>query len=192
MAIAAVAHIYIFPATPYQLMGQDRRRGSVSVLADYAAIDSPLDPEEVRESEKPTVIKYPNKDEQRRREATSLRESVQDVVVVGAGHVVQDMRITVHQAVEEVSGQLPWAKHRKEREKKKLMTKDDFWLGSPTALSQQIKGIDDPLLAGSVSDSGVVRKKAMSYGSGAESSGESSDQGAGGFKTGGRRWTVKR
>lgn len=87
MGIAAVAHIYIFPATPYQMMGRDRRRGSVSVLADYAAIDSPLDPEEVRESEKPAVIKFPDKDEQRRREATSLRASVQDVVVVGGGHV---------------------------------------------------------------------------------------------------------
>lgn len=71
------------------------------------------------------------------------------------------------------------------------MSKDDFWLG--TGAAQSIKGIDDPLLAGgSVSDSGVVRKKSMSYGSGAESSGESSDQGAGGFKTGGRRWTIKR
>jgi hypothetical protein len=87
MGIAAVAHIYIFPATPYQMMGNERRKGSVSVLADYAAIDSPLDPEEVRESEKFTVIKYPDKEEQRKRETTSLKESVQDVLVTGAGHV---------------------------------------------------------------------------------------------------------
>ncbi|CAM6119218.1 unnamed protein product [Calypogeia fissa] len=201
MAIAAIAHIYIFPATPYQLMGHGRRRGSVKVLTDYAAIDSPLDPEEVRESEKPAVIKFPNKDDQRRREATSLRESVQEVIVVGGGHVVQDMRLTVHQAVEpmekgltkfnETFGQLPWAKHRKKEEKKVTMVKDDSWLSSSTVRAQAIKGIDDPLLSGSVSDSGIVRKKSISYGSGAESSGESSDQGTGAFKTRGQRWTIK-
>jgi hypothetical protein len=120
--------------------------------------------------------------------------SIDIAVIWDVMQVVQDMKLTVHQAVEEVSetfGQLPWSKQRRE-EKKRLMTKDDFWLGNPTAISQQIRGIDDPLLAGgSVSDSGVLRKKGMSYGSGAESSGESSDQGAG-WKTKGRRWTVKR
>ncbi|KAG6548161.1 hypothetical protein Mapa_010211 [Marchantia paleacea] len=205
MAIAAIAHIYIFPATPYQMMGQDRRRGSVSVLADYASMDSPLDPEEVRESERPTVMKFSHKQGDKAG-GTSVRESVQDIVIVGGGHVVQDMRLTVHQAVEpmekginkinETFHHLPWGKNRKEKEKEKTksrtMSKDDLFISPQSSFGQPVRGIDDPLLAGSMSDSGVIRKKSISYGSGAESSGESSDQGLGGFRTGGKRWTVKK
>lgn len=84
MAVAAVAHIYIFPATPYQVLegGKDR---NVKVLADYAAFDSPLDPEEVRESERPSMVKFFGVDVEKG--ATSVKESVHDVLVVGGHHV---------------------------------------------------------------------------------------------------------
>jgi hypothetical protein len=76
MAVASVAHLYIFPATPYHELegGKDR---SVKVLADYAAFDSPLDPEEIRESERPSMVKFFGVDVEKG--ATSVKESVHDV-----------------------------------------------------------------------------------------------------------------
>lgn len=84
MAVASVAHLYIFPATPYNDLegGKDR---SVKVLADYAAFDSPLDPEEIRESERPSMVKFFGVDVEKG--ATSVKESVHDVLVVGGNHV---------------------------------------------------------------------------------------------------------
>jgi hypothetical protein len=84
MAVASVAHLYIFPATPYHELegGKDR---SVKVLADYAAFDSPLDPEEIRESERPSMVKFFGVDVEKG--ATSVKESVHDVLVVGGNHV---------------------------------------------------------------------------------------------------------
>lgn len=88
MAIASVAHIYIFPATPYQVLegGKDR---SVKVLADYAAFDSPLDLEEVRESERPSIVKFFGSDPEKG--ATSVKESVHDVLVGGGHHVCANL-----------------------------------------------------------------------------------------------------
>ena len=88
MAIASVAHIYVFPATPYQVLegGKDR---SVKVLADYAAFDSPLDLEEVRESERPSIVKFFGSDPEKG--ATSVKESVHDVLVGGGHHVRADL-----------------------------------------------------------------------------------------------------
>ncbi|KAL2643626.1 hypothetical protein R1flu_011213 [Riccia fluitans] len=208
MAIAAVAHIYIFPATPYQRLGQERRRGSVSVLADYASIDSPLDPEEVKESERHSVVKvHETSHEGRHHGGTSVRESVQDVLIQGGNMAFRDVKETVHIAVAPVEeginkmhGHLPhlppWGKKKeKVKEKKRTMSKDDLHAHySHSSPGGPVRGIDDPLFGrtGSMSDGQVVGKTRRSYGSGAESSGESSDQGLGGFKTGGKRWTYKK
>lgn len=73
-------------------------------------------------------------------------------------------------------------------------TKDDSCINiSPT--KRVIRGIDDPLLNGSFSDSGVSKKKRhrrkASYTS-AESGGESSnDPIYGGYQVHGRRWVTK-
>lgn len=85
MAIASVVHLYVFPATPYELMG-DHFPGSISVLGDYASVDCPLDPEEVRDSERPTKLRLPQPDI-KVRSGMTIRESVQDVVMGGGGLV---------------------------------------------------------------------------------------------------------
>ncbi|KAL3722811.1 hypothetical protein ACJRO7_035075 [Eucalyptus globulus] len=84
MGIASVVHLYVFPAKPYELMG-DRFTGTVSVLGDYASVDCPLDPDEVRDSERPTKLRLPQPDADIRSGMT-ITESVRDVFVGGGGH----------------------------------------------------------------------------------------------------------
>lgn len=87
MSIASVIHLYVFPANPYALMG-DRYVGDISVLGDYASVDCPLDPEEVRDSERPTKLKLPQSSVDYRSEGgMTIRESVRDVVL-GSGEYV--------------------------------------------------------------------------------------------------------
>lgn len=200
MAVASVAHLYIFPATPYHDLegGKDRH---VKVLADYAAFDSPLDPEEIRESERPSTVKFFGVDVEKG--GTSVKESVHDVLVVGGNHVVHDMKLTMSQAVEPVEKGFTRINETiqfwggKPKEKKKKVSKDDSWVGSApgrVARSEDVRDYDDPLLTGSVSDSGFwrARRSTLSYGSAESSGGENSDSGFNGFKTSGKRWTIKR
>ena len=84
MAIASVVHLYVFPAKPYEQMG-DRFPGSISVLGDYSA-DCPLDPDEVRDSERPIKLRLPQPDIDVRSGMT-IRESVRDLVIGGGEHV---------------------------------------------------------------------------------------------------------
>jgi len=84
----------------------------------------------------------------------------------------------------------------KKHEKEKKRTKDDSCLGSSSPTRRVIRGIDDPLLTGSFSDSGATRgrrhRKKSGYRS-AESGGESSsDHGqGGGYEIRGRRWITR-
>eukprot|EP00249_Psilotum_nudum_P021549 c28152_g1_i1 orf=571-2082(+) len=200
MGFAAMCYVYVFPAKPYHVMGQ-HKRGSVSVLADYASIGSPLDPEEIKQSEQDSFTQYDNSDIPEI--GTSLKESMHDVVFKGGEYIVNDLKFTVEKVREPVEkgiSRLNEAIHQlqknlKHHEKdRKRHSKDDSWLSSNTKSYRSIRGIDDPLLTGSVSDSGVVRsrkrKSSLAYGS-AESSSESSDQGFGSIRTSGHRWTVK-
>lgn len=83
MGIASVVHLYVFPAKPYELMGE--RLESVAVLGDYSA-DCPLDPDEIRDSERPTKLRLPHPDVDTKSGMT-IRESVRDVFVGGGGYV---------------------------------------------------------------------------------------------------------
>ncbi|XP_038887884.1 protein LAZ1 isoform X1 [Benincasa hispida] len=202
MAVASVIHLYVFPAKPYELMG-DRYPGSVSVLGDYASVDCPLDPDEVRDSERPTKLRLPQPDleDQDSKMGMTIKESVRDVFVGGGGYIVSDLKFTVNQAVEPVEKGITkfneklqkLSQNMKKRDKDKRRTKDDSCITSPTR--KVIRGIDDPLLNGSFSDSGVVREKKNRRKSGyisAESGGESSsDHGFGKYQVGGRRWITK-
>lgn len=196
MAVAASVHLYVFPAKPYELMGA-RWSGSVSILGDYTA-DCPLDPDEVRDSERPTKIRLPQPDIDTRSGMT-IRESVKDVVFGGGEYIVNDVKFTVHKAVDPVEKgftRMNEKLHRiseniKKHDKRK--TKDDSIIGIPTR--RVIRGIDDPLLNGSFSDSGVLRSKKHRRKSGytsADSGGESSsDPSHGGYQIRGHRWVTK-
>ncbi|XP_019417414.1 PREDICTED: protein LAZ1-like [Lupinus angustifolius] len=201
MGIASIVHLYVFPAKPYELMG-DHHPGSVSVLGDYSA-DCPLDPEEIRDSERPTKLRLPTPDVDSKSGMT-IRESVRDVVIGGGGYIVNDVKFTVHQAVEPVEKGITRFNeklHRiseniKKHDKDGRRTKDDSSIGSPSPARRVIRGIDDPLLNGSVSDSGILRGKTKKhsrksgYTSG-ESGESSSDLSYGDYQIRGRRWVTK-
>lgn len=91
MGIASIVHLYVFPAKPYELMG-DRIPGSVSVLGDYASVDSPLDPDEVRDSERPTKLRLPQP-VTKAKSGMTIKESVRDVVI-GAGEYVRSFPLS--------------------------------------------------------------------------------------------------
>ncbi|KAM0945173.1 putative organic solute transporter subunit alpha/Transmembrane protein [Dioscorea sansibarensis] len=199
MGIASIVHLYVFPAKPYELMG-DLFPGSVSVLGDYASVDSPLDPDEVRDSERPTILRLPQPDT-KAKSGMTIKESVRDVVIGAGEYIVNDLKFTVNHAVEPVEKGFTKFNEKlhkisqniKKHEKKR--TKDDSCVGSSSPARRVIRGIDDPLLNGSVSDSGVAKGKRHRRRSGytsAGSGGESSDQGRScGFEIHGRRWITK-
>ena len=87
------------------------------------------------------------------------------------------------------------SENMKKHDKNGRRTKDDSCIASSSPARRVIRGIDDPLLNGSVSDSGMLRVKKHRRKSGytsAESGGESSsDQGFGGYQIRGRRWVTK-
>ncbi|KAF3963833.1 hypothetical protein CMV_011819 [Castanea mollissima] len=197
MAIASIVHLYVFPAKPYELMG-DRFPGSISVLGDYSA-DCPLDPDEVRDSERPIKLRLPQPDIDVRSGMT-IRESVRDLVIGGGEHIVNDVRFTVTQAVEPMEkgftrfGQKlhKISQNIKKSDKDRRRTKDDSCVATSSPTRRMIRGIDDPLLNGSFSDSGVSRgrkhHRRKSGNTSAESGGESSsDQSYGGYLVRGRR-----
>ncbi|KAK6916805.1 Organic solute transporter subunit alpha/Transmembrane protein 184 [Dillenia turbinata] len=202
MGIASVVHLYVYPAKPYELMG-DRMAGSISVLGDYASVDCPLDPEEVRDSERPTKLRLPQLDIGVK-SGTAIRESVRDIVIGGGGYLVKDVKFTVTQAVEPMEKGFTRFNQKlqnisqniKRYDKDKRRTKDDSCIATSTPTQRIIRGIDDPLLNGSFSDSGVsgVKKhhRRKSGYTSAESGGESgSDQSYGSYQIRGRRWVTK-
>lgn len=85
MGVASVVHLYVFPAKPYELMGE-RYTGAVAVLGDYVSADLPVDPEEVRDSERPTKLRLPQPDVDTKGGMT-IRESVKDVFIGGREYV---------------------------------------------------------------------------------------------------------
>ncbi|KAL1567659.1 Protein laz1 [Salvia divinorum] len=195
MGLASVVHLYVFPAKPYELMG-DRFSGTVAVLGDYASVDCPLDPDEVRDSERPTKLRLPQPDYEARSGMT-IRESVKDVFLGGGEYIVNDVKFTVTQAVEPVEKGITKFNQKlhkiSENIKKEKRTKGDSCISSAQAV---IRGIDDPLLNGSFSDSSSSSKRKKhrrkSGYTSAESGNESSiDTAFGGYKIHGRRWLVK-
>ncbi|KAG5248178.1 transmembrane protein [Salix suchowensis] len=198
MGIASIVHLYVFPAKPYELMG-DRFPGSVSVLGDYASVDCPIDPDEIRDSERPTKLRLPQPDIDGRSGMT-IKESVQDVVVGGGGFIVNDVRFTVNQAVEPVekgiikfNEKLHKLSQNMKKHKERRRTKDDSCIATASPARRVIRGIDDPLLIGSISDTGVARGKKLHRGTSGHTSGESggessSDQS---YLIRGRRWITK-
>ncbi|OAY67456.1 protein LAZ1 isoform X1 [Ananas comosus] len=199
MGVASIVHLYVFPAKPYELMG-DRFPGSVAVLGDYASVDCPLDPDEVRDSERPTKLRLPQPDA--RTKGTAIRESVRDVVLGGGEYIVNDLKFTVTHAVEPMEKGFTRINEKlhkisqniKKHEKDgKRTTKDDSCIGSSSLTRKVIRGIDDPLLNGTVGDSegrGRKHRKRSGYAS-AESGGEGSEQSHGGYAIAGRRWFTK-
>lgn len=82
MGIAAVVHLYVFPAVPYKR--GERCVRNVAVMDDYASLGAPPDPEEVQDSERRTIMRLGRHE----RERMKFPHSVCDVVV-GSGEIVR-------------------------------------------------------------------------------------------------------
>lgn len=116
--------------------------------------------------------------------------------------IVNDVKFTVNQAAKPMEKGITKFNEKihkisqniKKHDKDKRRTKDDSCIASSSHTRRVIRGIDDPLLNGSISDSASTRKKhrRKSGYTSAESGGESSsDQGYGGYLVRGRRWVTK-
>ncbi|XP_057464459.1 protein LAZ1-like isoform X2 [Actinidia eriantha] len=134
-------------------------------------------------------------------QALQFQSSVQDFII--CIEIVNDLKFTVNQAVEPMEKGITRFNQKlhkisqniKRHDKERRRTKDDSFLAAASPMCKVIRGIDDPLLNGSFSDSGVLRGKRHRGKSGytsAESGGESSsDQSYGGYQIHGRRWVTK-
>lgn len=111
---------------------------------------------------------------------------------------MNDLKFTVTQAVEPVEKgiqKLHKISQNIKKHDKGRKTKDNSGVASSSPTRRVIRGIDDPLLNGSVSDSGTSRRKKhrrKSEYTSAESGGESSsDQNFGAIQVRGQRWVTK-
>ncbi|RLN07045.1 protein LAZ1-like [Panicum miliaceum] len=188
MGIASVVHLYVFPAKPYELLGKQYSPTDISVLGDYAASD-PVDPDEIKDISRPTKVRLPQL-EPDEIIATNIKESVQDFVVGSGKYVIKDFKFTVKQAVRPVE-------KRFDKMKKNIkfrQSQDDNWV-SASPPERTIRGIDDPLISGSASDSGVVkgkRHRTDPSSGGTVDSWEGTEQAPDGFVIRGRRWEIKK
>ncbi|XP_071721450.1 protein LAZ1 homolog 2 isoform X2 [Rutidosis leptorrhynchoides] len=94
MAIAAVAHVFVFSAKTYHFL----------TLSEYGKVSTHTIQEVAKvedfDEEKPAVIeKTETKVEA---PGTSVKESVQEIVMEGGQHVVDDVKLTINQAIEPV------------------------------------------------------------------------------------------
>ncbi|XP_061362510.1 protein LAZ1 homolog 2 [Gastrolobium bilobum] len=92
MAIAAVAHVFVFSAKPYNFLPASPAYGKVT----KETIEAVLEIDEGGK-EKPAVLKETNTQVEAPR--TSVTESVQDIVVEGGQRVVKDVVLTINQAI---------------------------------------------------------------------------------------------
>ncbi|XP_038693470.1 protein LAZ1-like isoform X2 [Tripterygium wilfordii] len=129
------------------------------------------------------------------------KSGVQDFIV--CIEIANDVKFTVTQAVEPVEKGIirfneklhKISENIKRHDKDKRKVKDDSCLATSSSTRRVIRGIDDPLLNGSFSDTGVKKgrnhRRKLGYTS-AESGGESSsDQSYGGYQITGHRWVGK-
>ncbi|CAN6324955.1 unnamed protein product [Urochloa humidicola] len=93
MAIAAIAHAYVFTVEPYQYIPVlDHGK----VTCEESKMEVKVDVNNDNNST-PTTVKQ--KDTHVEALGTSIRESVQDVVLVGGHHVAKDVALTISQAI---------------------------------------------------------------------------------------------
>ncbi|KAA8534760.1 hypothetical protein F0562_029798 [Nyssa sinensis] len=94
MAVAAVAHIFVFPAKPYHFLPVSEY-GKVTTQTTKAVLKR-----EEGDREKPAVLE--KTETEVGAPGTSIKDSVQDIVIEGGQHVVKDVVLTINQAIEPV------------------------------------------------------------------------------------------
>ncbi|KAK4747649.1 hypothetical protein SAY87_014235 [Trapa incisa] len=163
MGVAAIVHLHVFPAVPYKR--GERCVRNVAVMADYASLGSPPDPDEVRDCERTTRVRLSRHDEREKR--LNFPQSVRDVVVGSGEIMVDDMKYTVSHVVEPVEkgfSKINKTFHQisenvKKLEERRKSSKDDTYLIPLHSWNGEFSGAHDKLLEGSVSDSGLASGK---------------------------------
>ncbi|KAL0432272.1 UNVERIFIED_CONTAM: protein LAZ11 [Sesamum latifolium] len=159
MGVAAVVHLYVFPAVPYKR--GERCVRNVAVMADYASLGSPPDPEEVQDCERSTRARYSQHEDREKR--PKLHQSVRDVVIGSGEIIVDDMKFTVSHVVEPVERGFARinktfhqiSENMKQYEERKRNSKDDSHLVPLNSRTKEFSDVHDDLIEGSVSDSGL-------------------------------------
>ncbi|KVI12237.1 Organic solute transporter Ost-alpha [Cynara cardunculus var. scolymus] len=90
MAIAAAAHVFVFSAKPYHFLSASQYGELSSETTKEVKV------EESNEENSAVIEKTETKVEA---PGTSVRQSVQDIVVEGGQHVVEDVKLTINQAI---------------------------------------------------------------------------------------------
>lgn len=177
MGIAAVVHLYVFPAVAYKR--GERCVRNVSVMADYASLGTPPDPEEVQDSERSTRVRISRHGEREKEKRPKLHQSVRDVVFGSGEIIVDDMKYTVSHVVEPFERGMAKMNRtfhqisenmKRHEEHKKKNSKDDSCLVPLNPWMTEFSDVHDDLIEGSVSDSGVSNSKRPHYQSRGQSS----------------------
>lgn len=87
MAIAAMAHLFVFPAEPYHYIP----------VSEYGKITAETSKMEVKLDDGRGLVE--TTETQVEASGTSIKESVQDIVIDGGQHVVKDVVLTINQAM---------------------------------------------------------------------------------------------
>ncbi|EPS65100.1 hypothetical protein M569_09679, partial [Genlisea aurea] len=160
MGVAALVHLYVFPAAPYKR--GERCVRNIAVLSDYASLGTPPDPEEVRDCERYTRIHESVHEE--RKQKPRIHQSVRDVVVGSGEMIVDDMKFTVSHVVEPVERGLAKINKtfhkisenvKRYEEYKKSISKDDSYLVPLSSWRKEEE--EEEVFEGSVSDSGLIK-----------------------------------
>ncbi|XP_058219846.1 protein LAZ1 homolog 1 isoform X4 [Rhododendron vialii] len=163
MGVAAVVHLYVFPAVPYKR--GERCVRNVAVMTDYASLGTPPDPEEVQDCERSTRISLARHVEREKR--LNFPQSVRDVVVGSGEIIVDDMKFTVSHVVEPVERGIATinktfhqiSENVKRFEERRKNSKDDSYLIPLNTWTKEFSEVHDNLVEGSVSDSGLPEGK---------------------------------
>ncbi|KAD6119417.1 hypothetical protein E3N88_10688 [Mikania micrantha] len=162
MSVAAVVHLYVFPAVPYKR--GERCVRDVSVMTNYASLGAPPDPEEVRDCEKTPRLHLARHDNRPRR--PRLHHSVRDVVF-GSGEIIaDDMKFTVSHVVEPVERGLAKinrtfheiSENVRRHEDRRRGPKDDSSLIPLNSWTNEFPCVDD-VEKGSFSDSNLTNAR---------------------------------
>ncbi|KAL8466957.1 hypothetical protein ACS0TY_035875 [Phlomoides rotata] len=167
MGVAAVVHLYVFPAVPYKR--GERCVRNVAVMADYASLGTPPDPEEVQDCQRTTTVPISRHEEREQR--PKFHQSVRDVVIGSGEIIVDDMRFTVSHVVEPVErgfAKINKTFHQisenvKLFEERKKSSKDDSHLLPLKSREKEFSDVHDNFVEGSVSDSGLSDVKRPHY-----------------------------
>ncbi|GLT32188.1 hypothetical protein SLA2020_068740 [Shorea laevis] len=165
MGVAAVVHLYVFPAVPYKR--GERCVRNVAVMNDYASLGTPLDPEEVKDCERSTKLSVGRIDESEKR--LNFPQSVHDVVFGSGEIIVDDMKYTVSHVVEPVEKGIAKinktfhqiSENVKRHQESMRRSKDDNYLIPLSSWTGEFSDAHDNLPGGSVSDSGLHSVKRL-------------------------------